>query len=79
LFLAKQAGFKVAEVPVSWAHDRRTRIHPIADGLRMVCEILRIRWHAFRGSYGKSFVAPSSHSVAGNPGSAGVAESQAGD
>jgi dolichyl-phosphate beta-glucosyltransferase len=79
LFLAKRADFKVAEVPVFWAHDSRTRIHPIADGLRMVCEILRIRWYALRGSYGESLVAPSSPSSAGNPGSVSVAESQAGD
>lgn len=75
LFLARQAGFKVAEVPVCWAHDNRTRIHPIGDGLRMVCEILRIRWHALCGNYGDSL----SPAIPGNPDSAGVAESPAGD
>jgi dolichyl-phosphate beta-glucosyltransferase len=52
LFLARQAGLKVVEVPVRWAHDRRTKIHPIVDGLRMVGEILSIRWHSLCGTYG---------------------------
>ena len=52
LFLARQAGLKVVEVPVRWAHDRRTKIHPIVDGACMVGEILSIRWHSLCGTYG---------------------------
>jgi len=44
LFLARKFGYKVAEVPVVWAHDDRTRINPLADGSRMVADMLRIRW-----------------------------------
>lgn len=54
LFLAQRAGFKIAEVPVVWGHDERTRINPIADGTRMVMEMARIRWNAMTGKYGKA-------------------------
>jgi dolichyl-phosphate beta-glucosyltransferase len=79
LFLARQAGFKVAEIPVSWAHDNRTRIQPIADGSRMVGEILRIRWYSMRGKYRESFRGSISPTAAENPAAPSLAESQAGD
>jgi dolichyl-phosphate beta-glucosyltransferase len=52
LFLAKKSGFKVAEVPVVWGHDARTRIKPLEDGWRMLAETLRIRWYWLTGKYG---------------------------
>lgn len=52
LFLAQKYGFDVAEVPVVWAHDDRTRINPLADGSRMVSDMLRIRWYDLSGRYG---------------------------
>jgi dolichyl-phosphate beta-glucosyltransferase len=51
LFLAKKSGFKVAEVPVVWGHDTRTRIKPFEDGWRMVADMLRIRWYWLTGKY----------------------------
>jgi glycosyltransferase involved in cell wall biosynthesis len=51
LFLARTLGFKVAEVPVEWAHDHRSKINPIRDGARMFAEILAVRWNALRGRY----------------------------
>lgn len=51
LFLARKFGFSVAEVPVVWGHDERTRIHPIADGSRMLLEMARIRWYSMTGEY----------------------------
>lgn len=51
LFLAKMSGFKVAEVPVEWAHREGTRINPLRDGSRMFFEMLTIRWNALRGKY----------------------------
>ncbi|HET7890790.1 MAG TPA: dolichyl-phosphate beta-glucosyltransferase [Candidatus Sulfotelmatobacter sp.] len=52
LFLARQAGFTIAEVPVRWAHDCRSRINPLADGLAMAKEMLCIRWYSLTGKYG---------------------------
>jgi glycosyltransferase involved in cell wall biosynthesis len=51
LFLARQFGFRVAEVPVLWAHSAGTRLHPFRDGFFMALEILRIRWNAWTGIY----------------------------
>jgi glycosyltransferase involved in cell wall biosynthesis len=51
LFLAKKFGFKVAEVPVAWAHREGTRLSPLRDGIRMFGEMLRIRWYALSGKY----------------------------
>lgn len=51
LFLARRAGFNVAEVPVRWAHDYRSRINPFADGMRMAKEVLFVRWCSLNGRY----------------------------
>jgi dolichyl-phosphate beta-glucosyltransferase len=51
LYLAKKFGFTVAEVPVAWAHREGTRINPLRDGIRMLGEMLRIRWNALSGKY----------------------------
>jgi dolichyl-phosphate beta-glucosyltransferase len=51
LFLAQQLGFKVAEVPVEWAHDDRSKIHPLKDGIKMFFEMLKVRWNSITGKY----------------------------
>ena len=51
LFLAQKMGFSIAEVPVVWAHDDGTRIHPLADGAKMIADMLRIRWFDLSGKY----------------------------
>jgi glycosyltransferase involved in cell wall biosynthesis len=53
LFIALQRGYRVVEVPVSWAHDERTRMSYLKDGMKMLEEIAVIRWNAFRGRYDK--------------------------
>ncbi len=51
LYLARKFGFRVAEVPVAWAHREGTRISPLRDGPQMFVEMLKIRWNAFTGKY----------------------------
>ena len=53
LFIALKRGFWIIEVPVSWAHDSRSRVSYIRDGMKMLEELAIIRWNAFRGLYGK--------------------------
>jgi dolichyl-phosphate beta-glucosyltransferase len=67
LFLARKVGFTVAEVPVVWAHEEGSRIHPLADGSKMLLEVLRIRWYALTGKYGEWPVPPSSGALAQGP------------
>lgn len=54
LFIALKRGYRIAEVPVSWAHDERTRISYLKDGLRMLQDIAQVRWNALLGRYDKS-------------------------
>jgi dolichyl-phosphate beta-glucosyltransferase len=51
IFLAQVLGYRVVEVPVSWAHNDKSTINPLRDGTRMFLEVLRIRWNAFNGKY----------------------------
>ena len=51
LYLAKKFGFTISEVPVAWSHREGTRIHPLRDGIRMLSELLKIRWYALTGNY----------------------------
>lgn len=51
IFLAEKNGFKVVEVPVAWAHDEKTTISPLRDGIRMFFEVLKIRWNSIQGRY----------------------------
>ncbi len=53
LFIALKSGFRVVEVPVSWAHDERTRMSYLRDGITMLQEIALIRWNALTGRYNR--------------------------
>lgn len=53
LFIALKRGLRVTEVPVSWAHDERTRISYLKDGVRMLEDIAIIRWNALFGHYNR--------------------------
>jgi len=53
LFLARRHGLKVAEVPVRWAHDPATKLHVFRDSLRMLADLLHIRWNWLAGRYPK--------------------------
>jgi glycosyltransferase involved in cell wall biosynthesis len=53
LFIALKRGFRVVEVSVSWAHDERTRMSYLKDGLTMLQEIAQIRWNALTGRYNR--------------------------
>ncbi len=51
LFLAKREGLGCAEVGVLWHHDPDSRLRVWRDGLRMVLDLLRVRWYSLRGAY----------------------------
>ena len=53
LFIALKRGFRVVEVPVSWAHDARTRMSYLRDGMTMLQELVLVRWNAFTGKYNR--------------------------
>jgi dolichyl-phosphate beta-glucosyltransferase len=51
LFLADKLRLRTVEVPVEWAHDHRSRINPLRDGINMGLEMLTVRWNDMRGRY----------------------------
>ena len=53
LFIAIKRGFRVVEVPVSWAHDERSRMSYLRDGLQMLKELAIVRWNALTGHYNR--------------------------
>jgi glycosyltransferase involved in cell wall biosynthesis len=54
LFIALKRGYRIQEVPVSWAHDARTRISYLRDGLKMLKELAIVRWNALTRRYGRA-------------------------
>lgn len=50
LFIAKQRGYKIAEVPVHWNHAEGSRVG-MFTGLHAFAELAVVRWNALRGRY----------------------------
>jgi dolichyl-phosphate beta-glucosyltransferase len=57
LFLANKFKLRTVEVPVQWAHDHRSKINPLRDGIKMGLEMLEVRWNSIRGLYSQPSVA----------------------
>jgi dolichyl-phosphate beta-glucosyltransferase len=53
LFIARKLGYRIAEVPITWSHRESSRVDPVRDTLRMLGDILRVRWNDLRGVYGR--------------------------
>ena len=53
LFIAIKRGYRIKEVAVSWAHDERSRMSYLRDGIQMLQEIAIIRWKSLTGQYTK--------------------------
>jgi dolichyl-phosphate beta-glucosyltransferase len=51
LFVARKLGYRIHQVPITWSHRDSSRVDPIRDTLRMLADILRVRWNDFRGVY----------------------------
>lgn len=51
LFIAKQYGYKIIEVPVQWYYDGNSKINVIQDSLKMFRELLQIRKNYRQGLY----------------------------
>jgi dolichyl-phosphate beta-glucosyltransferase len=51
LYLAKKLGYRIAEVPVVWSNSKETKVSILKDPLRMLLDLLKIRYFDFRGLY----------------------------
>jgi dolichyl-phosphate beta-glucosyltransferase len=51
LYLARKHGQRLAEVPIAWYYQPSSRVSPWRDTIRMVRDVLRVRWNDWRGRY----------------------------
>ncbi|HEV3484685.1 MAG TPA: dolichyl-phosphate beta-glucosyltransferase [Vicinamibacterales bacterium] len=51
LWIARERGFTVAQIPIEWHYHRESRLDLVRDGLGMLKDVLRIRARARRGEY----------------------------
>ena len=51
LFLARNRGLRLQEVPVRWNHAEGTKVRLVQDGVKMVLDLLLIRWNQLTGKY----------------------------
>ena len=51
LWIARQRGYRVVEVPITWNFDADSRVRLFRDSMRMILELMTIRRNARRGMY----------------------------
>ena len=51
LYIALRLGMRIQEVPVTWGHDDRSRISYLKDGLKMLEDLLKVRFYSLAGYY----------------------------
>lgn len=51
LFLARRAGYRVAEVPVRWVNSPETKVRAVRDGGRAFLDLALIRLYHWQGRY----------------------------
>ncbi len=51
LYLAKQLGYKIKEVPVEWHYVETRRVNPVKDSIQGLTDIISIRINAMKGMY----------------------------
>ena len=53
LYIARQRGYRLVEVPINWYYKQNSRINPIKDAIDMFLEVIKIRLNGWRGVYEK--------------------------
>jgi hypothetical protein len=51
LYIARKLGYRIHQVPITWSHRESSRVDPVRDTLRMLGDILRVRWNDLRRGY----------------------------
>ena len=57
LFIARKLKYSIAEVPVTWGHDERSRMSYLKDGMKMLEEMAVIRYNSLAGRYDQAIAA----------------------
>jgi dolichyl-phosphate beta-glucosyltransferase len=58
LMMARQRGYRIAEVPVNWVHQPGSKVSLVTDSFRMARDLFVIRGHWIRGEYRQPHLAP---------------------
>lgn len=53
LYVARERGYRIAEVPINWADQPGSKVRVWRDGLRMFREMLAVRRNARQGRYSR--------------------------
>ncbi len=51
LFIARQLGYRITEIPIRWQNDANTKIRILRHGSSMLADLFRIRWNDWKGRY----------------------------
>ncbi|MQF68743.1 glycosyltransferase family 2 protein [SAR202 cluster bacterium AD-804-J14_MRT_500m] len=51
LFLSRRLGIRIAQVPINWHYNSGGKVRPIQDSVKMIGDLLSIRWASFMGRY----------------------------
>ena len=51
LYLASKSNYAIAEVPVEWYNDARTKVSLIKDMVRSLFDLIQIKWSGVTGCY----------------------------
>jgi dolichyl-phosphate beta-glucosyltransferase len=51
LYIARQRGYKVIEIPIPWYFNPESKISVMRDSIRMALDLLTIRFNGLRGIY----------------------------
>ena len=51
LFIARKLGYKIKEVPIPWYYREQSKINVFRDSIKMLIDLLQIRWNHLRGRY----------------------------
>ena len=57
LFIARKLKCTIVEVPVTWGHDERSRMSYLKDGMKMLEEMVVIRFNSLTGRYDEAIAA----------------------
>ncbi len=51
LYIARQHGFRLQEVPIHWHYKENSRVNPIKDTISMLREVFKVRYNGQKGLY----------------------------
>lgn len=51
LFIASRQGWRLLEIPVIWNHVEGSKVHVIGSPLKVLLEVMTIRWNQLTGKY----------------------------